>query len=139
MGYINKNKSRIVEGELRAKELAMYLEKLGLPKIVWLSEDATSIEGKIQYDPHTNQMLGLVQPIDPCTGMPKTNAYMARNLNEIQQNMKGVKSMYAYVVMAQPLTKNAPPFPLQLFGSDNTFTTQNVLLRWKYTIEQLKR
>lgn len=110
-----------------------------MPKLVWISEDATGIAGKVEFDPHSNQMVGLVQPIDPCTGMPISFTYLARDLNEIQENMKRDKSMHAYVVMAQPLSKHAPPFPLQLFGSDNKFTAQNVLLRWQHTVDQLKR
>lgn len=71
--------------------------------------------------------------------MPISSSYLARDLNEIQENMKRDKSMYVYAIMAQPLSKDAPPFPLQLFGSDNKFTTQDVLLRWRHTREQLQR
>lgn len=121
------------------KELCQYLEGLNLRKIVWLSEDASGIEGKIEFDPNTNQMVGLVLPLNKCTGMPISLTYLARDINEIQENMKREKSMYIYAILAQPLSKNAPPFPLQLFGSDNKFTTQDVLLRWRHTIEQLRR
>lgn len=107
--------------------------------MVWISEDGTGVQGKVEFDPLTNQMVGLVQRIDPHTGMPIRFTYLARDVTEIQENMKQDKSMYAYVVMAQPLSRNAPPFPLQLFGSDNKFTTQNVLLRWQHMVEQFKR
>lgn len=95
--------------------------------------------GKVEFDTNTNQMVGIVLPLNQCTGMPISFTYLARDLNEIQENMKRDKSMYIYVVMAQPLSRDAPPFPLQLFGSDNKFTSQNVLLRWRHTLEQLKK
>lgn len=139
MGYIDENKTRIVEGELRIKELNLYLEKLNLLKMVWLAEDATHIESRVEFDPHTNQMVGLVQPIDRRTGMPIPYTYLAEDFNSIQVNMKRDKSSYAYVVMAQPLSMNVPPFTLQLFGNDNKFTTEHVLSRWKHTVEQLKK
>lgn len=41
--------------------------------------------------------------------------------------------------MAQPLIEHAPPFVLQVFGTDNKFKSQDVLLRWKETVEELKR
>lgn len=107
--------------------------------IVWLSEDASGIEGKIEFDPRTNQMVGIVLPLNQCTGIPISSSYLARDLNEIQENMKKDKAMYVYTIMAQPLSRGAPPFPLQLFGSNNKFTTQDVLLRWRHTIEELKR
>lgn len=31
---------------------------------VWLSEDLTCISNKVQYDPSTNQIVGLLLPLD---------------------------------------------------------------------------
>lgn len=119
--------------------MKQYLKKLDLLPIVWLSEDGSGVQGKVEFDPNTNQMVGLVLPLDQCTGMPIKFSFLARDVDEIQENMKRNKSMYVYVIMAQPLSRDVPPFPLQLFGSDNKFTTKNVSLRWQYTVEQLKR
>lgn len=139
VNYINENKPRIIEGELRCKELKKYLEVLKLEKYIWLSEDATGIVEKIEFDPKTNQMVGLVLPIDSITGIPISFTYLARSADEIRSNMQQSTSSYVYMVMAQPLTCNAPPFILQLFSTDNKFKTENVLRRWKHTIEELKR
>lgn len=139
MSYINQNKSTVVEGELRIKELSHYLESLNLEKNVWLSEDATGIVTKVEFDPRSNQMIGLVLPVDPINGMPIQFSYMASNEGEIQKNMqKCNQSTHIYLVMAQPL-KNVPPFILQLFGTDNKFTAQNVLLRWQHIRSELER
>lgn len=138
-GYINQNKPRIIEGQLRCEELNAYLEGLKLDKYVWLSEDATGIVAKVEFDPKTNQMVGLVLPMDPGTGMPAAFTYLARNVDEIQKNMQKMKSSYVYIVLAQPLRKGVPPFILAVFGSDNKFTTRNVLSRWKHEIIELER
>lgn len=139
MGYINQHKSRLIEGVLRIKELIDYLDSLNLEKFVWLSEDATAIVTKIEFDPKSNQMVGLVLPINSSTGMPIPFSYLASSENEIYKNMNHNKSTIVYAVMAQPIKKNVPPFVLQLFGSDNKFTAQNVLLRWKHTRAELER
>lgn len=115
------------------------MDSLSLEKYVWLSEDATAIVTKVDFDPKSNQMIGLVLPTNSETGMPIPFTYMASSEGEIHKNMKVNKSTNVYVVMAQPIIKNAPAFVLQLFGSDNKFTTQNVLFRWKHTRAELER
>lgn len=56
------------EGVLR--ELNAFLEKRMLPKIIWISEDATRITGRIQYDPTSDRLVGFVSPIGK-NGLPK--------------------------------------------------------------------
>lgn len=139
MGYINQHKPKVIEGELRIKELEHYLDSLNLEKYVWLSEDATAIVSKVEFDPKTNQMIGLVLPINSENGMPIPFTYLASSEEDIRNNMKCSTSTIVYIVMAQPIMKNVPAFVLQLFGSDNKFTTQNVLLRWKHTKAELEK
>lgn len=139
VGYINKNKLIITEGELRINGLNKYLENLNLEKYVWLSEDATGIVTKVEFDPKSNQMIGLVLPTDPVSGIPIAYTYLASNEEEINKNIKCAKSTHVYFVMAQPILKNVPPYILQIFGNDNKFTTQNVLSRWKHTVAELHR
>lgn len=86
--YISQNKPKITEGQLRCQELNAYLDGLALHKCVWLSEDATGIVAKVEFDPKTNQMVGLVLPINPTTGMPEAFTFLARNVDEIQLNMR---------------------------------------------------
>lgn len=124
---------------MRCGQLYDYLDGLKLDKYVWLSEDASGIVSKIEFDPNSNQMIGLVLPVDQKTGMPITLTFMARTAKEIQTNMQKKKSTLVYMVLAQPLKKGVPPFILQLFGTDNRFTTQNVFLRWNHTVKELER
>lgn len=139
VSYINQNKTTIIEGELRIKELNHYLECLKLEKLVWLCEDGSSIVSKVDFDPKTNQMVGLVLPFNSSTGMPITFTYLAENEDEIYKNMRSRMSSHVYLVMAQPMMIGVPPFIIQLFGTDNTFKTQNVLLRWKFIKAELER
>lgn len=84
-------------------------------------------------------MVGLVLPLDSSTGIPIPFTHLARNADEIEKNMDRAKSSLVYIVMAQPLIPSAPPFILQVFGTDNRFKTQDVLRRWQYTVQELKK
>lgn len=136
---ISSSKTKIIEGQLRTKELAEYIEKLKLPRAVWLAEDAYGIIYKVEYDPRTNQLVGLLLPLDSKTGMPIPFTFLARSKEEIENLMKKPLSSLLYVVMAQPLANNIPPFILLIFGTDNRFTTKDVLQRWSETEKHLER
>lgn len=93
-----------------------FLDYLKLPKIVWISEDGTGIVPKIEHDPHTNQLIGLVLPLDSKSGIPKAYTYLANSAESIQKFSEHEKSTHVYMVLAQPLVDGAPPFILQIFG-----------------------
>lgn len=134
---ISQHKSRIVEGEIRAKELAEYLKKMNCSNDVWISEDATVITSKIIYDPKSDELIGLVLPTDEVTGCPRAHTYKATNAEIIKKHLMESKSTVLYIVMAQPINECIPPFVLQMYGSDNKFRTTDVLKRWKYTKTEL--
>lgn len=129
--YLHEHGPHIVEGQLRCQELNEYLQERNLPLYVWLSEDATRITGRVQYDSAYNQLVGFNLPLND-DGMPVSFSYMARSAKEIEQHYKQNKgtSQLIYVIMAQPLQDRAPPFCLCLYGTDNKFSCQNVLARW---------
>lgn len=140
MNFISERKPKIVEGQLRSKELLEYLHCVNAKKIVFLSEDASGIITKVEYDSKTNQLVGLVLPLASDTGMPIPLSFNAASQTEIQRIMKlERKSSLVYVIMAQPLIEHTPPFVLQIFGTDNKFTTMNVIDRWLYTARELRR
>lgn len=140
MKLINKEKEQIIEGELRCQQLAQYLEKLNAPKEVWLSEDGSGIVERITYDSRTNQLVGLVLPINKTMGMPICFSFTPQTSDEIEYQCKNnSKSTIVYLILAQPILDHAPPFILHVFGSDNRFSTENVLNRWKHTRDQLAR
>lgn len=137
--YIQEHKKKIIEGELRCDELKVYLEKIGAPKIVWLSEDGSGVIQRAVYDVSSNQLVGLVLPIDKSTGMPISMTFVTRSLKDIENHMTAPLSKLIYVVIAQPIMENCPPFVLQLFGTDNKFTRFDVGNRWTHTIAELRK
>lgn len=136
---IDDNKTPIVEGELRAKELCEYLERMKCTKHVWLSEDGTAISSKVTFDPKTNQLVGVVLPVDEKTGYPISFTYIATNAETIKKHLMQEKSSILYLVMAQPLDENIPPFVLQMYGTNNKFDTHDVIRRWNSTKTELEK
>lgn len=139
MRCISENRVPIVEGQIRAKELSEYLGRLKSTKCVWISEDATAITSKVTYNASTNQLIGLVLPTNKETGCPKTFAYSAFDAETIKKHLMEKKSTVLYLVMAQPIDELLPPFVLQMYGSDNTFNSQDVIRRWNYTHSELSK
>lgn len=137
--YISQNKSKVIEGELRCQGLLQYIEKVGAPKKVWLSEDASGIVTKVEYDPSTNQLVGLVLPTNISTGMPIPFSFLAKSAEAIEKELHKSRSSLIYLVMAQPLKENTPPYVLLMYETDNRFTARNVLDRWQYIEHQLKK
>lgn len=138
--YIRCMNAPIIEGVVRSSELLNYLNERNLPLIVSLSEDATRIDGRIQYNSGTNEIYGFVLPIDEITGMPIPHTFKARNTAEIVSHFRSENpiSQFVNVVMAQPLA-NAPPFCLLLFGTDAKYTSEHVMKRWDFIVRELSK
>lgn len=73
---INKN-SKCEEGHARVLELNDYLTKLNIPKIVWMCEDGTRINGRVQYSTSNNKNVGFVLPLNP-DGFPNSDAFQVK-------------------------------------------------------------
>lgn len=139
MRCINEEKSPIIEGEIRVKELFEYLNKMNAVKQICMSEDASGVVSKVQYDPATNQLIGIKLPFNKSTGCPVPFTFMAPNVEMIKKRLMMEKSNLVYIVMAQPLDEKIPPFVLQMFGSDSRFDANYFSKRWKHTITELKK
>lgn len=139
MKYIDDNKVRVVEGQLRCKELSEYLDKMKSVRSVWISEDATAIVSKVKYDPKTNQLIGILLPLNQGNGLPISFSFEASNATIIEQHLKQPYSKFVHVVMVHPLDERVPPFLLQMFGTNNNFTAVNVVQRWNATMLELER
>lgn len=137
---IQASNFQVTEGILRSKELLCHLEKNNLPLIVALSEDATRIDGKIEYDRKSNQIVGFVLPTNEKTGMPVPFSFPARNSEEIVQHFSRQNPVASFVnvIMAQPIAeKHVPAFCLLIFGSDNKYTSRDVRNRWNFITNEL--
>lgn len=119
--YTSKFNYDVSEGVLRCNELLQYLEQRNLPKYVIITEDATRITGRAQYDRLKNKIIGFALPLNE-DGMPNTDTFHARNVEEIVNHFSSSNTIasFANVVMAHPITtEKVPAFPLLVFGSDN--------------------
>lgn len=89
------------------------LSNNNLPSAVHISEDATRIVGRVEYDAKTNQIIGFVLPIKANNGLPIPFSYPAKSSEDIIAHFSGRNriSSFVNVLMAQPLG-NVPAFCL---------------------------
>lgn len=139
MRCINENKTKVVEGKLRCKELSEYLDSMQVEKRIWISEDATAITSNVTYDPSTNQLVGIVLPTDKKNGCPIPLSFEAKNERVIKEYLNHTQSHFVYLIMAQPLNEKIPPFVLQMFGTNSEFKSKDVIARWNSTKLELKK
>lgn len=76
----------------RIKKILRRLEPL-----VWISEDATRITGRVQYDSLSNELIGFVLPLSS-NGMPVRGIYKARSAREIEEHFKGNSTVAHQVI-----------------------------------------
>ncbi|KAF5282273.1 hypothetical protein FQA39_LY17635 [Lamprigera yunnana] len=120
-------------------KLKVFLVDKNLPLKVWISEEPTRITARIQYDASTNQIVGLVQKPNSLTGFPDTFSYPAESASQIENFITSNHvSSLASVNMAQPFDFNVPSFCLPIYGKDNKFTGDEVLLRWRTILKEAK-
>lgn len=138
--YIQKTNCRIIEGVLRCEELLQFLNERKLEKVVTMSEDATRIVGRVQYDSKTNQITRFVLPLNSTNGLPVPFSFPARNVTEIMQHFDNEHNISPFVnaIIAQPIG-NEPPFCLMIYGSDNKYTSTDVCNRWIFIKSELKK
>lgn len=143
--YIKKVKSNAIEGKVRADELYHYLSNQNLPLVVTLSEDATRINGRVQYDVTSNQIVGFSLPLNE-NGMPIPGSYPALTAAEIESYFYNTENEQEKqpanllnVVMAQPLSKGIPAFCVLLFCTNGSYDAKDVKNRWKYIADELRK
>lgn len=136
--FVQNTHNTTIEGVLRGEELFIYLNEKNLPLSVSISEDATFIVDRVQYNSKKNQIIGFVLPINGY-GMPIPYVYSARDTEEIvkyfARNSPIAKSIIT--VMAQPMA-DVPAFPLLIFGTDSKFVARDVSERWKFITNKLQ-
>lgn len=138
--YIRASNYHVTEGILRTEELCNYLSERQLPKIVSLSEDATRVTGRVQYDSRTNQIIGLTLPTHSKNGMPIPLKFPARNAAEIIDHFsKGNVSGFLNIIVAQPVVKNSYSFCLLAYGTDSKYSAMDVKNRWIYIEKELNK
>lgn len=105
------------------------------------AEDTTAVVPKITYDTTSNAFIGFSLPLDD-HGLPITNSFSTDSSFCFEQwycNAPKSKSLNSCIV--QPLSpsfNNCSPYLLAAYGTDNTFTTSDVIARWQQIFEQSK-
>lgn len=66
----------IIEGAWSFSELKSFLIQRNFPLVIWVSEDGTRVNGRIQYDSKTNQIVGFVPEIEE-NGLPVVQSFPA--------------------------------------------------------------
>lgn len=133
--FVDHKQTRLEEGTFDFQGLNDFLEKNIIPKVIWMSEDGTRVNGRIEYDPVSNKIVGFVLPLNK--GLPETKTFLASSSAAIQHYFEtGIKATYAYVFVAQPLTPGSHSYCVGLFGTDNRFTYKDVIQRWQRLKEE---
>ena len=136
--HIRAEYKTIHEGVFRFDELSDHISQFQASKSIAISEDTTRIISR-DYDVETDRCVGFVLPVSAC-GLPLVDSFLAASFTAIENMFKtATLAKYAYVYMAQPLDLRTPPFCLACIGSDNKFTAEQVLLRWKYIYNECKK
>ena len=131
-GIIHKDYKNISEGQFRFDELLSYLQAHDCSFLISIGEDATRLVGRVDYDPETDRLVGFVLPLDQ-DSLPIIDSFVAVSFEAMENYFMTERiAKYAFVYMAQPLTSSIPPFCLCCYGTDNSFTAEDVLKRWKY-------
>lgn len=139
--YVQKTNCRVIEGIVRSEELIDFSKQRNIEPIVALSEDATRIVGRIQYDIKINQIIGFALPISEQNGVPIPFSYPGRSTNEIIDHFSlgNIPSSFVNVIMAKPITtQKTPSFCLLLYGTNNDYTSFDVCKRWEYVVSKLQ-
>ena len=136
---IHKDYKTLDEGKFQFDELLSHISQHKAPKVVSISEDATRVISRVDYDSETDCCVGFVLPTDE-NGLPLLGSFIAASFSAIQNMFRNFEiSKYAYVYMAQPLGQGVSPFCLACLGSDNKFTSEHVLLRWKFIYTECRK
>jgi len=87
-----------------AQELDNFLIKNKLPKHVIIAEDATRVLDRIEFDPQTNELYGLLAPTDETTGMPIANFFKVTKPSMMKHYIENYKiAPYIQVIVAKAL------------------------------------
>ncbi|CAM4983047.1 unnamed protein product [Rotaria socialis] len=129
--------NRINEGDFRYDLMCDYLS-LQKTNFIFASEDCTGVIPQIIYNVPSNTFIDFVPHLED--GLPKINTFSTESFSKFE-NWFGTlnKSHLLNLHMVQPINldlKSCAPFILSAYGTDNHFTTLDILMRWMTIINQ---
>ena len=126
------------EGEFLFDDLLNHLNSYNANKVVAIAEDATRVIARVDYDSEAVRVVGFVLPCDN-NGLPLCDSFIATSFSAIESMFKENEvAKFAYVYMAQAISKQVPAFCLACIGTNNRFSTDDVLKRWKHVYLECK-
>ena len=128
------------EAQFQFDGLVSHLNKYNAPFVIAISEDATRVVARVEYDRENDRMVGFMLPCSE-DGLPLTDSFLATSFEVIEQCFRTCEiSKFAYVYVAQCVSPTVPAYCLACMGTNNSFTATDVLKHWRYIfIECQKR
>lgn len=129
----------IQEGEINTAALLEVLALHNLPKVVCISEDATAIIMRREYNKKTNSIMGSSGVLQP-NGLPEHSDFVVRKVEDIVNHFERFEpASVAIVVVAKPIGGNFPGVRICAFASNNKFSASDVKNRESAIVNKLKR
>ena len=92
------------EGSFRFDELQAHIERYKTPRCVSISEDATRVIGRVEYDNITDRCVGFVLPLDD-NRLPIVGSFVANSFSAmVDMFCKNPIAKYAHIYMARPVS-----------------------------------
>lgn len=128
----------ISEGVVRVKDLALFIERAKLSRYVWISEDATAITSRVEYDSKSRRIIGNMYPDDPVTGMPilaQTVVSSAKDIKQLAQETQLATDLNVF--MCTSLSLNSAPFCLLAYGVGKSLNAESYIARVQHITKAL--
>ena len=94
---IHSQYHHLSEGQFQFDELVRHLTKYNAPFVVAISEDATRIIARVEYNKETDRMVGFVLPCNE-DGLPLIDSYLATSFEAIEHCFSSYQvSKFAYI------------------------------------------
>ena len=129
-----------MEGVFEFNGLEEHLHLYNAKKIISISEDATRLIGRVDYDKETNKLVGFVLPSNN-EGIPLSDSFIAVSFDFVQETFSTTEiGKYVLVYMAQPIEENVPAYCLMCVATNNRYNAELITRCWKYIYDKcLKR
>ena len=137
---LNKSSNRMYEGHFYFDSMANHFSSTG-STFAFAAEDYTGVIGKVTYDSSSNSFVGFATP------MTNTHPQAAHFQTDSNQELETwfaerKKSSLINANVLQPIPASSSPhkvpspFILSAYGVDSSFTSDNVLARWRWIYDQ---
>lgn len=134
---LDSTTSRIEEGEFRYNLMSDYLASQKTD-LIFVAEDYTAVVPRIIHDIKANAFIGFTPLLE--NGIPKVNSFSTDSFSELESwfNTLTISNLLK-LQMIQPINLNglsSSSFVLSSYGTDNQFTTEDILMKWMNIVNQ---